>query len=152
MFIQILENIKSLDIADIVAPMPIYIAFSMLLVCFVAIAVYIYVYKSKKNNGTMENVVSVLYRQCARWAVAAEQDKSEIIAVLHANYAAGYLWAIKDIVTTDEFKRIVGEDFLEFEKKIVKIQDDATFRLVTKCRAVVPVSDKDLIHAIYGKT
>ncbi|QIG60106.1 hypothetical protein [Dishui Lake large algae virus 1] len=135
-----------------VAPMAIYIAFSMLLVCVVAIVVYMYVYKSNKNNGTMENVVSVLYRQCARWAVAAEQDKSEIIAVLHANYAAGYLWAIKDIVTTDEFKRIVGEDFLEFEKKIVKIQDDVTFRLVTKCRDVVPVSDKELIHAIYGKT
>ena len=106
---------------------------------------------SYKNGLTFDKAIDILYRQCARWAVAANQDKSEIIAVLHANYAAGYLWAIKDIVSTNDFKRITGEDFLEFEKKIVKIQDDATMKLVSICRMVAPVSDTELLRAIYGK-
>lgn len=104
-----------------------------------------------RRDGTMARVVDILYRQCARWAVASQQDKSDIIAVLHANYAAGYLWSIKDIVPTDEFQRITGADFLEFEKRIVKIQDDATRRLVRRCRSAAPVSDQELLDAIYGK-
>lgn len=106
--------------------------------------------KGNSDHQTMSRVVDILYRQCARWAVAAQQDENEVIAVLHANYAAGYLWAIKDIVSTDEFKSITGEDFLEFEGKIVKIQDTATRRLVQACRTVVPVKDTDLLNAIYG--
>lgn len=103
------------------------------------------------KNDELNRVVEVLYRQCARWAVAAEQDNAEVIAVLHANYAAGYLWAIKDIVGTDRFENITGENFADFEKKIVGIQDKATHGLVTKCRASVPVADEDLLKAIYGK-
>ena len=107
-------------------------------------------WSGNSDRKTMSQVVDVLYRQCARWAVAAQQDENEIIAVLHANYAAGYLWAIKDIVSTDEFKSITGQDFLDFEGKIVKIQDKATRRLVQACRTVVPVQDTELLNAIYG--
>jgi hypothetical protein len=104
------------------------------------------------RNSTMDRVIRILYRQCGRWAVAAEQDKSDIIAVLHANYAAGYLWAMKDIVSTDQFKQITGADFLDFEAKIVRVQDDATRRLVERCSGLVPISDREILDAIYGKT
>ena len=40
--------------------------------------------------------INTLIRQAARWSVAAQQDESPIIALLHANYGAGYLWALKD--------------------------------------------------------
>lgn len=99
--------------------------------------------------ASFSEIVGTLYRQCARWAVAAEQDRSEVIAVLHANYAAGYLWAIKDIATTDEFKRVTGADWLTFERKIVAIQDAAARRLVGRCSAVVPIADADLTAAMY---
>ena len=121
-------------------------------VIFVAVFIVIYVFtNSCKKDDVFEKAIDTLYRQCARWAVAADQDKSEIIAVLHANYAAGYLWAIKDIVDTEQFKKITGENFLDFEKKIVKIQDDATYRLVSICRMSAPISDTELLETIYGK-
>ena len=94
-------------------------------------------------------IIETLYRQCARWAVASDQDDNDIIRLLHANYAAGYLWAIKDIVSTDEFKNIIGEDFLSFEEKITAIQDEATRRVVSKCKTVIPTSEKQLLDAIY---
>lgn len=107
----------------------------------------IWIKRSSVNSYT--NIIETLYRQCARWAVASDQDDNDIIRLLHANYATGYLWAIKDIVSTDEFKNITGKDFLSFEKKITAIQDEATQRVVSKCKASIPTSDKQLLDAIY---
>lgn len=103
----------------------------------------------RSSVNSYKNIIETLYRQSARWAVASDQDDNDIIRLLHANYASGYLWAIKDIVSTDEFKRITGEDFLSFEQKITAIQDKATQRVVSKCKAVLPTSEKQLLDAIY---
>ena len=144
-------NRLQIEEAMIVGNISMFAMVTMVTIVIAVLVVGVIIIYGSSENGTMNRVVSILYRQCARWAVAAEQDKSDMIAVLHANYAAGYLWAIKDIVDTNNFKQITGQDFLEFEKKIVKIQDNATYRLVSKCRSVVPINDKDLIQAIYGK-
>lgn len=106
-------------------------------------------FKKRTLDTTLHKIVSVLYRQCARWAVAAEQDENVVIRVLHANYATGYLWALKDIVPTDTFFKITGEDFLSFEKKVVEIQDKATQTLVSVCKESAPISDPSLLKAIY---
>lgn len=105
--------------------------------------------QTKKNE--FDNAVYTLYRQSARYALAADQDEEEIIRVLHANYATGYLWAIKDIVTGQDFKRITGEDLLTFENKIVSIQDKSTLKLVQKCKDLIPKQDMAILKAVYAK-
>lgn len=107
--------------------------------------------QSSQSSQTLHRIVNTLYRQCARWAVAAQQDANEIIRVLHANYATGYLWAIKDIVTPEDFKHITGQDYMSFEKKVVEIQDQSTRLLVAKCKTVVPIVDEAMVKAIYSK-
>ncbi len=103
-----------------------------------------------KNNKV--DIINTLYRQCARWAMASIQDNSEIIKVLHANYATGYLWAIKDITSSEEFKQIIGEDLMILEEKIISIQDNSSKLLVDKCPNLVNLSDPILLKAIYLKT
>lgn len=105
--------------------------------------------QTKKNE--FDNAVYTLYRQSARYALAADQDEEEIIRVLHANYATGYLWAIKDIVTGEDFKRITGEDLLNFENKIVSIQDKSTLKLIQKCKELIPKQDMAILKAVYAK-
>lgn len=107
----------------------------IILVIFALVFAYISIqFKEAENKQhKFEKSIIILYRQAARWAAAALQDKSEIISLLHANYAAGYLWSIKDIVSTEEFKKITGVDFLEFENKIVNIQDNSTKKMIKKC-------------------
>ena len=122
---------------------------SILIILFTTIY---WIYFRNYNNHTLDRIIMTLYRQCSRWAVAAEQDNNDIIRVLHANYAAGYLWAMKDITPTSTFARVTGTDFLEFEKKIVRIQDDATMRLASSCKKSIPTSDPSLLNAIYGKS
>lgn len=93
-----------------------------------------------------------LFRQSARYAVAAEQDESEIIALMHANYAAGFLWSIKELVGSEEFKEITGTDFLEFQNKIQKVQDKATKNLVAICPVLVKNKDPLFVKAMYSST
>jgi hypothetical protein len=93
--------------------------------------------------------IQVLYRQSARYAVAAAQDASPIISTLHANYAMGYLLALKDVVTAEEFKKATGADLLNFEREIARIQDHATLRLVKGCPKLVPEENPNLLEAMY---
>jgi hypothetical protein len=80
--------------------------------------------------------------------------------MLHANYAAGYLWAIKDIVSSEKFKEITGEDFNKFESHIVDIQDASSKELIEKCSDLVFIKngnvskdakDNVIIKAMYSR-
>ena len=76
--------------------------------------------ENTNNNNFKENAIKNLLRQSSRWAIAAKQDKSPIITLLHANYAAGYLWALKDIATDNDIKSITGIDIIKFKQKMFK--------------------------------
>jgi len=96
-----------------------------------------------------DETIRVLYRQAARYTVASIQDASEVIKVLHANYAMGYLLALKDIASSDEFQRVTGDDMLTFEKTVAQVQDDATRQLVEQRPDLVPLENPTLLKAIY---
>lgn len=128
-----------------------------LILCIIIIILIILLYNCKKNSSyskyyNIKNIIITLYRQCARWAIASLQDDSVVIKVLHANYAAGYLWSIKDIVTSEDFKKITNEDLLDFENVIVSIQDQANKSLVNTCKDLIYVDEQILQRAIYYKS
>jgi len=89
-------------------------------------------------NIRKKNHIEILIRQSARWAMAAEQDKNPIIALLHANYAAAYLWALLDISTTSKIESISNIDIMKFKNHIVEIQDKATKNLIDLCPNIKP--------------
>ena len=78
-------------------------------------------------------LINKLVRQTARWATAASQDENPVIAVLHANYAAGYLWALKDIATKEEIESAANINMNKFQKNVVDTQDETNKRLVKLC-------------------
>ena len=94
--------------------------------------------KCGKNVSNNENILKILSRQAGRWSLASKQDKNPIISVLHSNYGAGYLWAIKDISTSEQLNKATGIDILKFEKEIVQIQDRAIKKLIKKCPNLKP--------------
>lgn len=122
------------------------------IVIIVIIVVYYLIYKNlSEYKEKYEKMIMTLYRQSARWAIASAQDDSELIRNLHANYATGYLWALKDVISTEEFKTITGEDFQILEEKIVSIQDKAAKMLVDKCKDLLYIKDPTILSAIYSK-
>jgi|TARA_B100001093_G_C26496841_1_gene871483 hypothetical protein len=88
------------------------------------------------SNNTKKfhnKLINKLVRQTARWATAASQDDNPVIEVLHANYAAGYLWALKDIATNKDIENVTKIDMNKFQKNVVDIQDKANKKLVKLC-------------------
>lgn len=86
-----------------------------------------------KDRGG-RRAVERLVAQAARWAVAAKQDEAPLVALMHANYGAGYLWGARDlaVVWPPEYQRL--------EAEIVGIQRAATMRALRECPALLPQS------------
>jgi len=97
----------------------------------------------------LDKQIRVLYRQTARYAVASLQDDSPVVKSLHANYAMGYLMALKDLATTEQFARATNDNLLSFERKIASIQDASTVNLVGDCPDLIPNEDPGLLRAMY---
>lgn len=93
------------------------------------------------SQALLDNIIKTLVRQTARWSSAALQDKSPLIAVLHANYGVAYLWALKDIATSEQIKQATNVDQLEFEKKITDIQDKVTKDAIKLCADFNPTTN-----------
>jgi hypothetical protein len=107
----------------------------IILVLLVIIAALII---NNAKSDTKTHTIKTLSRQAARWSTAANQDQHILIAVLHANYGAGYLWALRDIATDQEILNATGIDVLKFRDEITNIQDKTTRKLAELCPAYAP--------------
>lgn len=104
----------------------------------------------QSNSNDKNKIIKILIRQAARWALAARQDKNVMIAVLHANYGAGYLWAVKDIATDQEIVSATGIDVIKFRDHITATQDFATKRMAKLCPKYAPSEPDQLYLAQVG--
>jgi len=111
----------------------------ILVLLIIIVVLIVLSYDTQCND--LDETLRILVRQGARWATAAKQDKNPLIATLHANYAAGYLWAINDIATPKRIRRATGIDYLRYKKEITTIQDNVTRRLVGVCPDFAPSTD-----------
>jgi hypothetical protein len=102
----------------------------IIIILFV-ISIFFVILKNQEPNTN--TIINTILRGSARWAAASLQDKSPIVAVLHANYAAGYLWALKDSFSDIDIQRATGIDVVKFQKKIIDVQDKSTQMLVKVC-------------------
>lgn len=116
------------------------VTIGILLLIFITYKLY-----NRHYNKKFDDIIKILVRQCSRWAIAAEQDNTPLIKTLHANYAAGYLWAIKDIASDEEIYHITGINMKDFTKNIVSIQDKSTLNIAQICPQFAPV-DKYLLN------
>jgi hypothetical protein len=94
---------------------------------------FVYCILNTNYNKRDSFIIKTLIRGCSRWAIASKQDKSPLIALLHANYASGYLWAIKDVFTNEDIHKWTGVNIIDYQDKITSIQDDATKRVSEIC-------------------
>ena len=108
----------------------------LILLIVIFVLVYVIIKKpKKKDKDDKKTMINTLVRQASRWSTAAKQDKSPLIALLHANYGAGYLWELKDIFTDQEIEKATGMNVLEFRDEIVEIQDQANLKVIKAARA-----------------
>lgn len=121
----------------------------LFLVVVLILVLVLVVLRTDSSSVPLDKQIRILYRQTARYAVASLQDDSPVVKSLHANYAMGYLMALKDLATTEQFARATNDNLLSFERKIAAIQDASTVNLVGDCPALVPDEDPALLRAMY---
>lgn len=102
-----------------------------IIILFIGIIIGRFLWYNNNNNESF--IIKTLIRGCARWAIASKQDISPLISLLHANYAAGYLWAIKDVFTSEQIKGSTGINIVDFQNEITNIQDIATKKATNRC-------------------
>lgn len=98
----------------------------------IAVIFVLYLMMQNKTRG-MNKAIEKLVRQSARYAVAAQQDASPVIAILHANYAAAYFYALKDIASESQIHNATGIDVKKFKEHITNVQDMVTRKTSEKC-------------------
>src|SRR6056300_1710693 len=98
----------------------------------IALIFVLYLMMQNKTRG-MNKAIEKLVRQSARYAVAAQQDASPVIAILHANYAAAYFYALKDIASESQIHNATGIDVKKFKEHVTNVQDMVTKRTSEKC-------------------
>ena len=98
----------------------------------IAIIFVLFLMMQNKTRG-MNKAIEKVVRQSARHAVAAQQDASPVIAILHANYAAAYFYALKDIASESQIHNATGIDVKKFKEHVTNVQDMVTRRTSEKC-------------------
>ena len=107
-------------------------------------AVFVLFLMMQNKTRGMKKSIEKLVRQSARYATAAQQDSSPVIAVLHANYAAAYLYALKDIATESQIHNATGIDVKKFKEHVTNVQDMVTRKTSEKCPEFVGEVDSYL--------
>ena len=59
-------------------------------------------------NDAKTNAIKSILRGSSRYALASLQDRSPMIALLHANYGAGYFWAMRDAFNSTDIENATG--------------------------------------------
>ena len=97
-----------------------------------------------KDSATklLHKIIQKLVRQSSRWSMAAMQDKSPVVEVVHANYGMGFLHVLLDIATEDQIKSATNIDVEKFKDEITKIQQMATLKLSKLCPKYTINNDK----------
>ena len=71
-----------------------------------------------------------------------EQDAAPLMAVLHANYAAAYMYAMLDIATDSQIHNMTGVDMKKFKEHVTNVQDMVTKKTVDFDPPVVALGTK----------
>ena len=101
----------------------------IILYVIITVVMLFFLFRRKADNSDIVKLV----KRSAKWATTAQQDESPLLATLHANYAVGYLWALKDLYDTEEISKKAGVNITQFEEHILNVQDMVTKKVVKKC-------------------
>jgi hypothetical protein len=104
---------------------------NMIAIILLTTVILLLIWERTKNNKNV--YLDTLLRQSARYAIAAQQDESPLIAVLHINYAAAYFYASKDIASDNEIFNATGIDVHEYKQHLSKIQDAVSRQAYGAC-------------------
>jgi hypothetical protein len=106
---------------------------------FLIVAFMFWKWYSQSNNKKI-NITPILKKlmvQASEWVTSAKENSNPIISLMHANYAAGYLLAIKNLAKSNDINKILP-NFAKYDEDITNVQELATNNLMKFCPSINP--------------
>ena len=85
--------------------------------------------------------IRTLVKQSAYYASLAEQDKSPVYALMHANTALNLFSVAQALVSDKDLKRIAGVNAEEMAQYLQWQQETALVRLAQACPSITPTDN-----------
>jgi hypothetical protein len=83
-------------------------------------------------KGTLKNLIS----QSNRWSTIAQQDQNLVVALMHVNYALGFLKASRRLASDEDIQKITGTNVVELHFIMENQQADLIQQISTACPAL----------------
>ena len=74
-----------------------------------------------------------LIQQSTRWSSVAAQDQNPVVALMHVNYAIGFLKAARRLAPDSDIAKITGSNVMELHYIMESQQADLISRISEKC-------------------
>ncbi len=110
----------------------------ILLVCLIILALWTGCTGYRGHKSSEKNNIEALVRQIHRWHIASTQDNNPVIAMLHSNYAIGYIGALRSIATESEIYAVTKLDINLLETEATHQQDATLAKMAKVCPNALP--------------
>ena len=81
---------------------------------------------------TLKNLLA----QSTRWSTIAQQDQNLVVALMHVNYALGFLKASRRLASDADIQKITGTNVVELHFLMENQQADLIQQISTACPAL----------------
>lgn len=83
-------------------------------------------------------VVKRLVNECSQWAMMAEQDKSDMLALTHANYAMSHYYAIQQIANPEYVYESCGVKLDDLGNEVKHLQKRCADKVIQSRPDLMP--------------
>lgn len=90
------------------------------------------------NTRPTHEVVKQLVTECSNWAMMSEQDKSDMMALTHANYAVSHYYAIQQIATPEFVYESCGVKIEQLGNEVKFIQKKCADKVIQSRPDLMP--------------
>lgn len=83
-------------------------------------------------------VVKRLVHECAQWAMMAEQDKSDMLALTHANYAVSHYHALQHVANPEYVYESCGIKLDDLGNEVKSLQERCANKVIQSRPDLLP--------------
>ena len=102
------------------------------------IIIFAYDIRFCSPSPTAAEMIEKLTRQAYRWYIASKQDEHPLVKILHANYAVGYVDALRTIAPDETVDKITKLHISKLADAASAEQDKALVMLASGCPELIP--------------
>lgn len=116
------------------APLPVLVAIGV-----VVVVVVLALLSKRMDMGTsmytphFKKVLQNLIQQSTRWSTVAGQDQNPVVALMHVNYALGFIKAARRLASDSDIAKITGSNVTELHYIMENQQADLISIISEKC-------------------